>query len=296
MKTKLLSKLMMVALMAVIVGCGGSNKENSGEGAAHDSTKSDSIEPTTVQPSAVRAEDDCNVCDDKETHRIDFDSIAELIQNFDNAFIKTELIANAGGVINLDVTQLNKIDDSYKTVKFHWGFDSSQKRLSLTCEASNKPCSLNVYSGKPSVEDALLFGTHSANDFKLKSSYSNNLTKTQIITHFITDVAYKVVDPSCKIIKDEEAKRLLGDFNTNQIRTDYYPTCDDIVFNKKYTIDEISAVSKTNIFRYYFGLDLGEHIKRKLRVILVGMTDKNKLVVYDLNDNLMIRETSRPRP
>ena len=286
----------MIALVLGMMGCSGNTEVEEGPATVTASEATPIKDSSKVVVAPAVSIDECEVCDNSETHRIDFDYAAELIQNFDNTFIKTQLVSNAGGVINFDISKLNKDINSYETVKFHFGFNKSQKKLSLTAEASNKKCVEGKYEGTPGVEDALLFGTHIANDFVLKSNASNDLKKSAIINHFIDGKPYRVNDKTCKVISKKDASDLLVAFNNENIRTQYYPECLDAVFNKVHTIDEIEPISKTKIYRYYFGLDLRENIKRRLRVILVGMDSNDKLVTYDDSDNLMLRETSRPHP
>jgi hypothetical protein len=295
MKTKLLSKLMLVCFTAVMmVGCGGKKSES--ETPANGVT----LENTKTVVAAKFVENDCLVCNDKDDHKISLDSVIYLIQTFDSAFIDKGIISNAGGVIDFESGNnlTPKIVKTYPTFKLHWGFEKigTYNRLSVTCQLKGEDCVNNVYQGKSGIEGKTLFGTHKDNDFTLRTNANKKLTKGEIITHLNSTISFPPQIIGENIIDSIEADKLLiGFFRPLNQLSKTYP-CKDIVFNVDSTLYEIEATSKRYTLRYYFGYDARKDITHKLRLILIGIDHDNKLRIFDASDKLLIRETSRPRP
>lgn len=297
MKTKFLSKLMLVACtMVMIVGCDRKTKSPTDT----DVTNKPGSVDTIAAAAAEQEENDCLVCNDKDDHKILLDSVIYLIQTFDSAFIDKGIISNAGGVIDFESANnlTPKITRTYPTFKFHWGLEKigTYNRLSVTCQTTGKNCVDNKYQGNSGIEGKYLFGTHKENDFTLRTSANKKLTKREILNHLISNSPFPPQIIGENIIDSIDADKLLTAFSRPLMPLSKSYPCKDIVFNVDSTLYKIEATSKRYTLRYYFGYDARKDISHNLRLILIGIDDDDKLTIFDASDKLLIRETSRPRP
>jgi hypothetical protein len=245
--------------------------------------------------------ENCKVCDSVDTHKISLDSVLDLIVAFDSVFVRRGFVKNSGGILDFDSLDFNggvNNDTSYATFKLHWAYETQEaiNRLSVTCELSIKNCVKNVYDGDSGIEGPSLNTAAKENDFMLKKALTDTLTKLAILKHFTSSKAY-VTKPGPVLIDTKYADSLLTVFkNATSILSGAYEGCDDIVYKKNASYDQIVAATNMSAVRYYFGYDNRASINYKLRLILVGINKAGNLVIFDASDNFLMREISRPRP
>jgi hypothetical protein len=245
--------------------------------------------------------ENCVVCNMDDNHHISLDSVLDLIVAFDNIFVRRGIVKNSGGILDFDSLEFNggiDNDTSYSTFKLHWAYETNEdiNRLSVTCELSVKNCVNNIYQGDAGVEGPSLNTSDIENDFKLKKSPSDTLRKIDVLRHF-GSAKCSLNKPGSVLINSRNADSLLTIFkNSDSQLSGSYEGCDDIVYKKKASYDEIIAATNMKAVRYYFGYDSRANINYKLRIILVGIDSAGELVIFDASDNLLMREYSRPRP
>ena len=272
MKTKLLSKLMLVAFtMVMIVGCGSKLMAQG-------------------QPN------NCMVCADKDTYKITPDSVLFLIRNFHNEFINKGIFSNAGGYISFNpaaIKSTEKALSSYYTLKFHWGYEEidTYKRLFVTMEQKNplSKCEGGLYKGTYGIESANLFTSWKENDVQPFGLVPGLISTVEVLKGLL-DPQINTKDIE-NIISQAQAVTYHSAFDT-PFHGEY--ECKDIVFNNTKTGAVIQAASDKNGFIYFFGYD-PRHAIHKIRLILAGLDKDNKIVFFSADD-FMFRENSRPRP
>jgi hypothetical protein len=270
MKTKLLSKLILVAVV-IIITCVRVNVFAQG------------------QPS------NCQVCAEKDTYKIDPDSVLYLIRNFHNSFIKTGTFSNAGGYISFNpsvVKDSKKALSSYYTLKFHWGYIDTYKRLFITMEQKNPEwkCDNGIYKGNYGIESDYLFTSLRSNDVKPFGGASSNSIGTVEVLKGLLDKQVIIDDVESVIAKDIA----VGHHSSFNTLFQHIYQCRDIVFNNAKTGAVIQGASVKNGFIYFFGYDPSQDF-HKLRLIIAGLDENDKIVFFNADD-FMFRENSRPRP
>jgi hypothetical protein len=295
MKTKILSKLMLMGFTAVMmVGCD-TKKGSSTEGA--DATKTDAAE--TRDAAAPQPPDPCIVCDEKEDHRIKRSEFEDLIINFDKEFVSKGIFRNHGGVIVMENNSGNKslaYLKSYATLKLHLGIEGtgSSKRLLVTYEPESASCIDDKYQGTLGINSNLKFlSSYAVNDIIIPK-INKDMFPIDIESHFFKSNTFKITNDTRKEITKAATIKLWESFKTfDKDRNIYF--CEDIMFNINKTLDEITSVSQRNAFQYYFGYDETKTL-HKIRLILVGIDKEDKVVMFDATGDYLFRETSRPRP
>jgi len=224
----------------------------------------------------------CKVCVEKDTYKIDPDSVLYLIRNFHNSFVKTSIFSNAGGYISFNPPINNatkKTLSSYNTLKLHWAYDviGTYKRLSITMEQKNLDwkCDDGTYTGTPGVESENLYTSLIVNDIKpFGGSASNTIGTVEVLKDLLEKQ---------NITNDFEHTISRADaiINNNAFSTSFQHIyhCRDIVFNNAKTGAVIQGASAKNGFIYFFGYDPRQDF-HKLRLIIAGLDENNKIVFY----------------
>lgn len=303
MKTKLLSKIMLVALIAVMIA-GLFNKLSAQNKSIQTETKSNKIGTKVLIP-------ECDVCSPKDDHIIEVEKALRLIADFHNVIVtKNSRINNSGGyfteIVPTGFTQEKSLL-SFPTFKIHWAvenIENSLTRLFIMVDPSNRVCSdLNVYSGIAGLECENMMSTYSQNDIPLFTTRGTKLTTTKIL--FELQENRRRIDPNFNHFRNirnvslppasTEAQNLLNAFKTDSdVKQFYY--CDDLVFEKALSLDQISRYPDgQKSFFYLFGYDK-EMTNHPLRLILAGYDSQNRIIFYDATGISLLRQNSRPRP
>jgi hypothetical protein len=279
MKTKLLSKLMLMGFaVGMIAGCGGgSDKKN---------LPSKNDQNTAIAPDSVSLVDPCNLCEDAE-HIVSVNQAKIMIEEFHRRFIDVpnNRLNNIGGIIDLTNWRLEPSGAAgFRPLKMHYGLDKS-RNLILTVETVNTNCYDNNYQGSSGFQSAKLLTTNSHfNPIKrgpltreaLDLFLSNELT----ISASFYEIERKDAEEFHKLFDDE--------FHSHY-------ACPSMYFFPANSIDQISSVTNNKEFAYFFGYDNSDpDAEHKLRVILVGI-NAGRLVMTDGQNSLM-RDYSRPHP
>jgi hypothetical protein len=298
MKTKLFSKILLIAsTVFIIAGCNTNEEKEDKNDAAQDTASTNLQNDSNKKAKAVFEASDCEICNDLDTYKIKPDSVLILVNNFHNEFIKTNKVSNAGGFISFETN--SKISTSsllsgYSIMKFHWGFQINEtyKRLFITLEKNNitKKCVDNKYEGTSGIESTEnLYTSYPENDIKPYGPSNAEITTTEVLKGLMDKQKIKI--DLEKLISTEEAKAVLKNFSDNL--PGIYQ-CEDIVFDNVKTGAVIKAACERNSLIYFFGYD-EKQTYHKLRLIIAGVDKENKIVFYNAND-FMFRENSRPRP
>ncbi len=310
MKTKILSKLMLVCFTAVMIaGFSGKllaqTKQNSSE-----STKTSNVN-TSKQ---ILKASDCRVCDKSDIHLITLESAINMIKDFHNKILKDGNITNSGGYFST-IENPNPPNDYkpltlYNTFKLHWAVEDSlntggKQRLFITFEPSEQYCdNNNRYSGIQGLEGNYLQTTFAINDISPFTDISNEVTHQMIYNRlgqiFSINNTYNYKRIVEKQSNDPTARTAISFLNAFKTHRDLYGLyqCDDLVFNKLLSIDQIEAVTKNTSFFYFFGYD-EEQTYHRLRLIIAGFENSNngiKIRLFDAGGISLLRESSRPRP
>lgn len=273
MKTKLLSKLMMVA--AVVMWLDSENK-----------------------CMAQVPLDRCVVCNENDVHQITLQDAATMISAFHNKIISQGKILNIGGCISFNgapIISQNGITQIYTAFKLHWAVadttigQTTFQRLYITSEDNQSSCINNRYSGNFGVESQNLNASFPVNDIL---AWNANITPTEVEAKLDNDV-FRVVNDSYKQTSLARARIDLANFKAHSDLFGMYQ-CDDVVFNKRLSYDQITQISHKNNLMYFFGYDETQTYHR-LRIIFAGTDENNNLILVSAGQTLL-RENSRPRP
>ncbi len=278
---------MLIGFTAMMmVGCGGEKKE--------------------VEKIAAIATN-CKVCSTSDNHIIEVDSALILIAAFHNVVLKGSNIANSGGYFTLlrdPSLQTSTMPDNlslYRNIKFHWGLDNiigspdQQKRLFITLQGTNNLCSnQGIYSGTPGIENRDLMTADVRNDIPPFVDKTIDLTTTKVLFELMNNrrlISYNYYNQ----ISSADADRYLQIFSNDKEVGKFY-TCDDLVFDRRQSLDEVIRINQNQqSFFYFFGYDKRQDYHR-LRLIMAGYDANNKIVFYDATGLSLLRENSRPRP
>jgi len=302
MKKKLWSILMLMACTAMMfVGCGG--------GKTQDEPEATTLVDTLANDAGLKKQgftaSDCNVCSTSDKHLIDVDSALILIAAFHNRILKGSSINNAGGYFtefrNPTSPLKKNIINNYPTFKIHWALENINtdtvplKRLFITIQESPRNCLTNgQYEGTAGIESGNLMSTYISNDIPLFTSRDSTLTTTKVLFELMKN-RRSITPPYYREVQNNAAAQFLDTFRKDKDVGSLY-SCDDIVFNRALSLDQVSgaAIGKKSFF-YFFGYD-STQVYHKLRLILAGFDAKNKIIFYDANGISLLRENSRPRP
>jgi hypothetical protein len=306
MKTKILSKLMLVcftAFMVVNLKSYAQIEKNYKDGktnARNNNTSSNAIAPI------------CDVCSPKDSHVIEIDKALRLIADFHNVVItRNSKIHNAGGyfteVVPAGMVQQNSLLN-FRTFKIHWAVENIENnltRLFIMVDPSNRNClESGSYDGTSGLESTQMMATYHQNDIPIFTSRGNELSTTKIL--FELKEKMRNIDPSLNHFRNirnvsqspqspTEAQNLLNAFKNDPDVEQFY-NCDDLVFEKAFSLDQISRFPDgQKSFFYFFGYDR-EMTNHPLRLILAGYDAQNKIVFYDGTGISLLRQNSRPRP
>lgn len=283
MKTKILSKLVLMGFTAVMIaGCGGASEKTN-------STSS----PKSVNTESVKVEEDlagpCNVCEDID-HTISVPVAKGMIEAFHNTFINVEnnRINNMGGIIDLTNWRLTPSGASgFRPLKMHYGLDKS-RNLILTVETVNTNCNEGFYQGSSGFQSAKLL-TSNSHFNPIKRGLVNS---GDIDAFFATELK---ISASVYEIYRKDAEKLRTDFD-KEFSKEYL--CESMYFNPANSIEQINVHTNTMKFAYFFGYDNSDpKAEHKIRVILVGIdSTEGHLVLTDAAGNSLMRDYSRPYP
>jgi len=304
MKTKILSKIMMIAVMSVIIGWKGNNEKDE----IKDTIQTANDQQKNTSDEQPFDDSDCKVCNNNDTYEILQKDAIKLITAFHNIVLtSTSKINNIGGYFTLDPPPSNAKDLnkknllSYTTFKFHWAIEDTTinssilQRLFITYEPSNYKCNdNNEYEGTDGIQDTKLYSSYPENDILPIVNRGANLTE-QITQNFLTDLQVRVNANRLhrREVSDVNARDYLTAFqNHNDVKTFY--KCKDIVFDKSKTLYPIAIKSGKESFIYFFGFDSSQ-IHHRLRLIIAGFDKNNKIIFLD-GTKTLLRENSRPRP
>jgi len=307
MKTKILSKIMMIGFTTMMFE-GFINKSFAQNHTNDKSVKSVTSNNNTTSKAMAP---ECNVCSPKDDHVIDIEKALRLIADFHNVVITTNSkINNAGGyfteVIPTGIKQKNSLL-TYPTFKIHWAVENIQNdltRLFIMVDPADRVCRDNdQYSGTSGLESDEMMGTFAQNDIPLFATRGTKLTSTKIL--FELQENRRRIDPSYNHFRNirntnpqpgqTEAQILLSTFQNNPDVMHFY-NCEDLVFEKALSIDQVSHYPNgQKSFFYLFGYDK-EMSYHPLRLILAGYDAQNRIVFYDVTGTSLLRQNSRPRP
>jgi hypothetical protein len=302
MKTKLLSKLIVMACMAVMIAGCGDGKKTEGEIDAGQTPIDSTMKSENSNEQAFLASD-CEVCNKNDTYQILKSDAAKLISAFHNIVLtKNSKINNAGGYFTFDSkptsdkSSKKKSLMDYTSFKFHWAVEDTindLQRLFISYEANDRKCDdSNVYSGNSGIEGPELYSTFPENDILPFLPKGDNLTEKMAET-MIENHIVRIAKSYKREVAKSTAMSLLASFRShNDVNTFY--KCDDIVFDKIKTFYPIALKSGKESFVYFFGLDTTQ-IHHRLRLIIAGFDNNNKIIFFD-GTKTLLRENSRPRP
>jgi hypothetical protein len=284
MKTKILSKLMLISItMVMIVGCGKSSKKK------NSTPKTDDISSSSNGKGA-KSLDPCNFCDETN-HYIEIEEAKIMIEEFHRTFINVPAnrINNMGGIIDLTRWKLDPSGaPGFRPLKMHFGLDKS-RNLILTVEMANTYCYQNYYQGSAGFQSAKLLTTNSHFN-PIKRGPINRTDLDNFLDNELT------INASFFEIDRKDAEEFNRKFDT-EFKSHY--ECESMYFFPENSIDNInSETGNNNKFAYFFGYDNSDpQAKHKLRVILVGIDDSiNKLKLIDAEGSSLMRDYSRPYP
>jgi hypothetical protein len=234
---------------------------------------------------------DCDSCQDID-HRIEVSDAVSMITDFHNIFNldrdgqNSNRISNLGGVIDLRTWNPSSVIFGFTPLKMHYGYTPINKQLTLTIENDNDKCYRDKYTGKEGIESAtLLTNTNTI------PALPNQVVTPEEVYNYLQNNTFQQ-NPLPVSITNLDARTLLRDFTCN-FGSDYL--CPDIHFYPRTSTNEISSENNFHHFAYFFGYNSagGNH---KIRVILVGVNENNRLMLVDSENNSLMRDYSRPYP